>query len=137
MSESNNNINNVLSRLKVITEQSVKKQQLIIESRNIEVLGRLQNDGYFISYWLPSFNLFRSPYEVFKLRSHLIKYNPNAISLSHHDLDFYSRKFPNYNLHCWTNGLGNEEDRLKIIELSRKNNVKVILVDFENNFLKQ
>jgi hypothetical protein len=52
-------------------------------------------------------------------------------------VDFYCRKFPIYNLHCWTIGLKNEEDKLKIIELSEIDNVKVILVDFDDNFLKE
>ena len=51
-------------------------------------------------------------------------------------MDFYSRKFPNFNLHCWTNGLEEGKDNLKIKKISLRNNVKVILVDFENNFLK-
>jgi hypothetical protein len=131
------NVKNVLNRLNVITENSVKKKQIIIESKNIELLDKLQDEGYFISYWLPSFNVFRSPYEVFKVKANLIKFSPNAISCSHHNVDFYSRKFPSYNLHCWANGLKNEEDRLKIIELSERDNVKVILVDFDDNFLKE
>ena len=132
-----NNVKNVLNRLNVISENTIGKNQLIIESMNIELLDELQNEGYFISYWLPPFNFFRSPFEVFKVKRNLIKFSPNAISCSHHNVDFYSRKFPIYNLHCWTNGLKNEEDKLKIIELSERDNVKVILVDFDDNFLKE
>ena len=132
-----NNVKNVLNRLNVISEKTIGKNQLIIESKNIELLDELQNEGYFISYWLPSYNFFRSPYEVFKVKKNLIKFSPNAISCSHHNVDFYSRKFPIYNLHCWTNGLKKEEDKLKIIELSERDNVKVILVDFDDNFLKE
>lgn len=131
-----NNVNDVLNRLNLILENTISKNQLIIESKNIELLDKLQNEGYFISYWVPSFNFFRSPFELIIVKRNLIRFSPNAISCSHHNVDFYSRKFPNYNLHCWTNGLKTEEDKLKIIELNKRDNVKVILVDFDDNFLK-
>jgi len=96
----------------------------------------LQSEGFYVSYWLPSFNLFKSIYEVYQVKANLKKYKPNAISCSYHNVDFYSRKFPDYNLHCWTNGLVETKDIDKIRKISLRNNVKVILVDFENNFLK-
>ena len=132
----NKNVFAVVERLNELIESGVKKEHLIIESKNIKLLGILKKDNFYVSYWLPSFNLFRSIYEVFRVKDNLIKYKPNAISCSYHHLDFYSRKFPNYNLHCWTNGLEEERDKLKIKKISLKNNVKVILVDFEINFLK-
>ena len=45
-------------------------------------------------------------------------------------------KFPNYPIHCWTNGMIKENDKEKIKKLSEMNNVKIILTDFKNNFLK-
>jgi hypothetical protein len=51
-------------------------------------------------------------------------------------VSFYLKKFPNYPIHCWTNGMVNENDKLKIEDLSNIKNVKVILIDFKENFLK-
>jgi hypothetical protein len=39
-------------------------------------------------------------------------------------------------LHCWTNEMTSDLDKIKIKKLSKKNNVKIILTDFKNNFLK-
>jgi hypothetical protein len=130
------NVFTVVERLNKLIENGVRKEHLIIESKNIELLVLLQSEGFYVSYWLPSFNLFRSIYEVYQVKGNLKKYKPNAISCSYHNVDFYSRKFPNYNLHCWTNGLKEGEDDYIVKKLSLRNNVKVILVDFENNFLK-
>jgi len=132
----NKNVLAVVERLNELIESGVNKEHLIIESKNIKLLEILQIENFYVSYWLPSFNLFRSMYEVFQVKDNLIKYKPNAISCSYHHVDFYSRKFPNFNLHCWTNGLEEGKDNLKIKKISLRNNVKVILVDFENNFLK-
>ena len=130
------NVFAVVERLNELVENNVRKEHLIIESKNIELLVLLQSEGFYVSYWLPSFNLFKSIYEVYQVKANLKKYKPNAISCSYHDVDFYSRKFPDYNLHCWTNGLVETKDIDKIRKISLRNNVKVILVDFENNFLK-
>lgn len=132
----NKNVDSIIKRLNVLIENGVSKEYLIIESKNIKLLEILQNENFYVSYWLPTFSLFRSVYEVFQVKDNLIQYKPNAISCSYHHVDFYSRKFPNYNLHCWTNGLEEGKDNLKIKKISLRNNVKVILVDFENNFLK-
>ena len=135
----NLNYENVLAirnRLNELIDNGVSKAHLLIESRNIELLEVLQNEGFYVSYWLPDFNLFKSTYEVFKVKNDLIKYKPNAISCSYHNVDFYSRKFPKYNLHCWTNGLEEGRDNLQVVKISLRDNVKVILVDFENNFIK-
>ena len=64
------------------------------------------------------------------------KYKPNAISMPYSSVLFYSKKFPNYPLHCWANEMTSDLDKIKIKKLSKKNNVKIILTDFKNNFLK-
>lgn len=132
----NENVLAVVERLNELIESGINKEYLIIESKNIKLLEILQKENFYVSYWLPSFNIFRSVYEVFQVKENLKKYKPNAISCSYHNVGFYSRKFPNYNLHCWTNGLAEGKDNDKIKKISLRNNVKVILVDFENNFLK-
>ena len=132
----NENVLDIRNRLNQLIDNGVSKRHLLIESKNIELLNVLQNHGFYVSYWLPTFNFFKSTYEVFQVRNNLIKYKPNAISTSYHNVDFYSRKFPKYNLHCWTNGLKEGKDNLKVFKISLRYNVKVILVDFKNNFIK-
>ena len=51
-------------------------------------------------------------------------------------VDFYVRKFPNYPIHCWTNGMTNTDDKIKIQKKCDIDNVKVVLTDFQENFLK-
>jgi hypothetical protein len=126
----------IRNRLTEIIVSGVNKEHILIESKNIELLEVLQNEGFYVSYWLPTFNFIKSTYEVFQVKNDLIKYKPNAISCSYYNVDFYSRKFPKYNLHCWTNGLEEGRDNLKVFKISLRDNVKVILVDFENNFIQ-
>lgn len=133
---SDENVIDVRNRLNEIIDHGISKEHLLIESKNIGLLNVLQKEGFYVSYWVPTFNFFKSTYEVFQVRNNLIKYKPNAISTSHYNVDFYSKKFPKYNLHCWTNGLKEREDNLKVFKISLRDNVKVILVDFENNFVQ-
>lgn len=123
------NISSVIARLDAITKETSLKQKIIIESKDIKLLYKLKESGYKISYWLPSFNLFYSIFEVYDIRSNLKNYTPDAISCSYHNVRFYSKKFPNYSIHCWTNGLDFEDDINKIESISKINNVKIILVD--------
>jgi hypothetical protein len=51
-------------------------------------------------------------------------------------VSFYSKKFPNYPIHCWTNGMVGEKDKLRIENLSKIQSVRIILTDFKENFLK-
>jgi hypothetical protein len=132
----NKNVLAIRNRLTEIIVSGVNKEHILIESKNIELLEVLQNEGFYVSYWLPTFNFIKSTYEVFQVKNDLIKYKPNAISCSYYNVDFYSRKFPKYNLHCWTNGLEEGRDNLKVFKISLRDNVKVILVDFENNFIQ-
>ena len=123
------NIFPVIDRLNLITQETISKQKMIIESKDIKLLHKLKESGYKISYWLPSFNLFHSISEAYKIRDNLKKYVPDAISCSYHNVRFYSKKFPNYNIHCWTNGLDFEDDISEIEKISKINNIKIILVD--------
>ena len=61
----NKNVLAVVERLNELIESGVNKEHLIIESKNIKLLEILQIENFYVSYWLPSFNLFRSMYEVF------------------------------------------------------------------------
>ena len=61
---------------------------------------------------------------------------PDVISMPHSSVSFYSKKIPNYPIHCWTNDMISDRDKDKIKNLLKKENVKVVLTDFKYNFLK-
>ncbi len=129
------NINAIINRLDFITSNNNLKNQIIIESKNIAVLSKLKEKDYKISYWLPSFNIITSIINILAIKNNIIKYKPDAISCSYHNIDFYSRKFPNYNLHTWVSGLDSKH-KDRIIKIVKKENIKVILIDFRDNIIK-
>jgi hypothetical protein len=113
------------------------KERIIIESKNIAVLKRYKESDYFISYWLPNYHLFGSIFSIFDVRSNILKVIPNAISCDYHSLHFYTKKFPNYTIHCWTNEMVEEKDKERILKISKNENIRIILTDFKDNFLKK
>ena len=130
------NVESAVFTLDKIALEFDVKSNIIIESKNINLLSAFKLKGFFISYWLPSFHVFKSVFNILNIRDDLRKYKPNAISMPYSSVLFYSKKFPNYPLHCWTNEMTSDLDKIKIKKLSKKNNVKIILTDFKNNFLK-
>ena len=130
------NVESAIFTLDKIALEFDVKSNIIIESKNINLLSTFKSKGFFISYWLPSFHIFKSVFNILNIRDDLRKYKPNAISMPYSSVLFYSKKFPNYPLHCWTNEMTSDLDKIKIKKLSKKNNVKIILTDFKNNFLK-
>ena len=130
------NVESAIFTLDKIALEFDVKSNIIIESKNINLLSAFKLKGFFISYWLPSFHIFKSVFNILNIRDDLRKYKPNAISMPYSSVLFYSKKFPNYPLHCWTNEMTSDLDKIKIKKLSKKNNVKIILTDFKNNFLK-
>ena len=131
-----NNVENIIQRLKELSKNNDLNDFMIIESKEVELLYQLKNKGFKISYWLPSFNILKSIYSVFEVKHNLQKYQPDAISCSYQSVDFYSKKFPQYNLHCWTNELVSEADKDVINAIVLRKNVKVVLTDFKYNFQK-
>jgi len=112
------------------------KDKIFIESKNMMLLHSFQELGFSVSYWVPNYHFFGSIVSSFKVRNNIIEYNPNAISCDFHSLHFYTKKFPNYNIYCWTNEMRNEKDKARILKISENENIKIILTDFEINFLK-
>ena len=112
------------------------KSHVIIESKQIHLLSKFKEAGFYISYWLPSFHYLKSIVNIFKIKNNLIEFKPDVISMPYSSISFYSKKFPNYPIHCWTNGMTDKKDKLRIEDLGKIKNVKVILTDFKENFLK-
>ena len=109
---------------------------MIIESKEIELLSKFKEEGFYTSYWLPNYHFLKSILNINKIKRNILNYEPSVISMPYSSVKFYSRKFPNYPIHCWTNDMVTDNDKEKIKKLSEKDNVKVILTDFKNNFLK-
>ena len=131
-----NNVNKAILLLDSLSTKHSLKNDLIVESKNIELLSRFQQNDFCISYWLPSFNLIRSSYQNHEIKANLLKFKPNVISMPYSSVAYYSIKFPNYPIHCWTNDMISQSDKVKVQKLSKNENVKVILTDFKYNFLK-
>ena len=131
-----NNVNKAILLLDILSTKHSLKNDLIVESKNIELLSKFKKNDFYISYWLPSFNLIRSSYQNHEIKANLLKFKPNVISMPYSSVVYYSIKFPNYSIHCWTNDMISQSDKVKIQKLSKNENVKVILTDFKYNFLK-
>ena len=112
------------------------KNNVIVESKNINQLSKFKDEGFFISYWVESFHFIKSLYSVFVVKRNLDIFLPDVISMPYSSVDFYVRKFPNYPIHCWTNGMTNPDDKIKIQKKCDIDNVKVVLTDLQENFLK-
>ena len=129
------NMNESLSQLTKVVEKYNIKGNIIVESKEIDVLIKFKNNNFAISYWLPDFHFFGVLTSSFIVRSNIIKYRPTALSCDFNSLHFYLKKFPNYTFHCWVNNLNSKGDQDLIRELSRNTNINIILTDFKNNFL--
>jgi hypothetical protein len=133
---SNKNANKSIELLNSIFIDENSKNDMIVESKNIIQLSKFKNHGFFISYWVESFHFIKSFYSVFEVKKNIEIFSPDVISMPYNSIDFYRKKFPNYPIHCWTNGMTNTEDIIKIQEICDLYNVKVVLTDFQENFLK-
>lgn len=130
------NVKSSVIILDEIANQHDVKSNIIIESKNINLLSLYKLNGFYISYWLPNFHFIKSVFNIIHIRDDLIDYKPNAISMPFSSVSFYSKKFPNYPIHCWTNGMNKEYDKDEIRSLNKQKNIKIILTDFKRNFLK-
>ena len=82
-------------------------------------------------YWLKDYSFFSSFFNIYKIKSDLIKFQPDAISCDYKSVDFYSNKFPNYNLICWTNNMNYIKENKQLSKIVSKKNVKIVLVNQE------
>lgn len=130
------NVNQSIELLNSIFIHENSKNDVIVESKNIVQLSKFKNQGFFISYWVESFHFINSFYSVFEVKENIEAFVPDVISMPSTSVDFYVSKFPNYPIHCWTNEMITTEDKIKIQEICNLDNVKVVLTDFQENFLK-
>ena len=112
------------------------KDRIIIESKNIILLSYFKKSNFNVSYCVPTFKYYKSPFNIYQIKAELIRYQPDAISCDYKSVDFYSNKFPNYSLLCWTNDLDLQNDSHIVYELCEKKNVRIVLTDSEINLLR-
>jgi hypothetical protein len=130
------NVDSSILALKKLVDYYDINDNIIIESKDICLLDKFKKNAFNISYWLPDFHLFFSVFNILEIKDNLLKFKPEAISMPYSSIRFYSKKFPNYPIHCWTNNMISKKDMKKIKNLSQMSNVKVILTDLKDNFLK-
>lgn len=116
--------------------------KVIVESQEAECLDFLAQEKIKTSYWIPhfEFDLNENPVTnkaVREIRSNLNKYHINAISASYEMAPYLVKNFSDCSIHLWTNGLKTEEDKEVIRELNKERSIKVILVDYNEDFLKR
>tara|TARA_B100001741_G_scaffold283846_1_gene259048 strand:- start:152 stop:871 length:720 start_codon:yes stop_codon:yes gene_type:complete len=131
-----NNVIDAISLLDTLTSKYLIKVDVIVESKNIELLSVFKKHGFSISYWLPEFHVIKSIFQINKTVKNIEKFEPDVISMPHSSVSFYSKKIPNYPIHCWANEMISDRDKDKIKSLLKRKNVKVVLTDFKYNFLK-
>ena len=131
-----NNIDSSFLLLNTLSKKYDLKKDIIIESTKIELLSKFKEEGFYISYWVPNYHFLKSIVNINRIKKNIIHYEPSVISMNYSSVAFYSRKFPNYPIHCWTNDMIKENDKIKIKNLSDNEKVKVILTDFKQNFLR-
>ncbi len=122
-------------KLKEICANKNLKERVFVESKNMDLLNYFQINGFSVSYWVPNYNFFGSLITSFQVRMNLLKYQPDAISCNFNSLHFYTKKFPNYNFYCWVNKMSKESDKSRIIKKAENENIRIILTDFDENFL--
>ena len=127
--------------MKMIIEKYNLKKRIIVESDKADLLASFLLSDIYTSYWIPdvSENLidyFAEKELIDDLETILDKYQFNAISAHYNMLSFLEKYLKRYNCHIWTNGLISEQDKQKIQNFASKQNIKVILVDYDTNFLK-
>lgn len=122
---------------KLVTEYHLKNN-VIVESWNWRELLQLSAAGFYVSYWAPApTKVEEEAVAVRNIKEVLNEGSINALSGDYKSFSFFQKYFSDCNIHLWTNGLKSEEDKKIINSLSKKEFVKVILVDYSTNFLKK
>ncbi len=135
------NVLAAVDKMNAIITKHKLNEKVIIESDKADLLAYFNFSGIYTSYWIAdvSENLidyFAEKKLIDELEVILSKTQFNAISAHYNMLPFMEKYLKRYNCHIWTNGLLTETNKQQIINFSKKTNVKVILVDYEVNFLK-
>ncbi len=115
------------------------EDRIIVESWDQGAIQKLHNAGLNTSYWLPHFEDGSSADSARihqAIEQMLATGAVDALSADQSMYEFLDLHFPESVLHLWTNGLEGEEGKRRIAQLAEDSQVKVILVDYKENFLQ-
>ena len=138
---SKKNVLNSANKMKRIIDKYHLRDRVIVESSEADLLAYFKQNNIFTSYWITDISDNNFQYlneQVLRNKIHhkIKKYHFTAISAYYKMYPFLKKYFSNYNIHLWTNGLSSESDKDEIRKLSYNHDVKVILVDYKDNFLR-
>ncbi len=130
-----------VTKMEKILSKYHLSDKLIVENSNPDLLAFFKVSGIFTSLWISDVSdVLITSYaenELYEeLEVILSKHKFNAISAHYNMVPFMEKYLKNYNCHIWTNGLISETDKQKIRTFASKSNIKVILVDYNENFMK-
>lgn len=136
----NRTVKEAQKRLNYLLDKFEVRNNVIVESCNPTELGLLSKDSIFTSFWGPHFKLEELTdsdieKEVRNLHKVLYENEINAISIHYTMVPFLEKYFSNCNVHIWTNGLTGRSGKIVIDQLHKKDFIKVILVDYKENFI--
>lgn len=135
------NMYEAYARLNLLMTKFNLKNNIIIESPNAESLGYFADNGLFTSYWIPWVNNPTSTNNngiAAEISYYLKKYPFSVISSDYRLYPFIQTYFPYQNVHLWVKNtdVENEEQAKQIIRnLVQHSQIKVILVDLDDNFI--
>jgi hypothetical protein len=135
------NVHASVDKMKVIIDKYGLKSKLIVENSNPDLLAFFKFSDIFTSLWIRDVSeTFVTSYaenELYEeLEVILTKYQFNAVSAHYNMIHFMGEYLRKYNCHIWTNGMISEADKNMIKFFASKRNIKVILVDYDENFMK-
>jgi hypothetical protein len=130
-----NLVNSVIEMRRIVTKYKLK-DKLIIESIEPELLAFFKEVGMYTSRSVRStYNKTDELLLKTQLQHELRRYKFDALSADYSMYPFLKKYFNYYNLHIWTNNLSGESGKETIREAAANPAVKVILVDYSDNFL--
>ncbi len=135
----NQNLNEASIALIQITSERELHKRMIVESFMANEIIALNKENIYTSFWVPHLYNESTAEDTLKalnlIQEVLESQRVNALSAHYPMYDFLNEHFPESNIHLWTNGLHTEQDKSVISDLASKENIKVILVDYQKNFL--
>ena len=113
------------------------RKNVIVESTYVGPLKTISRAGINTSYWVPEPGNGRDTLSVYhEICTQLEGSGFDALSASYTAYPFLNKYFPNCTIHLWTNNLVYDKDKEIIRSLHNQSNVKIILVDIRNNFIR-
>ncbi len=132
----------ITKRLDLLLDKYDLRNQVIVESKDAASLSLIGKSEIKTSYWVTAikYNLedpAASSSEAQAIAKELQQYKFNALSAHYQMVEFLTYHFPLATIHIWTNGLDTEEDKQLIRYFAKNKNIRVILVDYDRNFLRK